>query len=191
MPFMTGIAVASLALSAAGTATTLYGEKKAGDAAKAAGTKQREASESQAQLQDFNAKIADLQAQDAIERGADTESRYRTQVRGAIGTQRAGIAGNNIRVGFGSAVDVQGDAAYLGELDALQIRTNSQREAWGFRMQATDLRKRAEITRKEGVYLEAAGGQAKSAANLAMAGTLIGGASSLLGMKYGFDRAAR
>lgn len=188
---MPALTAAALALTAIGTATTVYGQKKAGDAAQAAGSAQRKASESQAALQDFNAHIADLQAQDAVERGAETESRYRTQVRGAIGTQRAGIAGGNIRVGFGSAVDVQADAAYLGELDALQIRTNSAREAWGFKMQATDLRRRAEISRKEGVYLEAAGGQAKSAANLAAVGTIIGGASSLLQMKYGFDRAAR
>lgn len=174
-----------------GTAVSVYGQKKAGDAAAAAGTAQRKAAESGADLQDFNAKVADLQAQDAVERGAEEESRYRTQVRGAIGTQRAGFAAQGVRVGFGSAVDVQADAAYLGELDALTIRTNAARESWGFKTQATDLRKRAEIARKEGVYLEAAGGQAKSAANLAAVGTAIAGAGSLLQIKYGFDRAAR
>jgi hypothetical protein len=86
---------------------------------------------------------------------------------------------------------VQADQAYLGELDALSIRNNAQREAWGFKMEATDLRKRAEIARKEGVYLEAAGQQRKAAANLAAFGTVIGGTASLLQTKYGFDRATR
>jgi hypothetical protein len=178
----------SLVLAGVGTGVTAYNQYKQGKAAESAGTKQREASESQAALADFNAQVADLQAKDAIERGAEEESRFRTQVRGAIGTQRAGIAASNIDVGFGSAVDVQADAAYLGELDALTIRTNAAREAWGYKVQATDLRKRADIARKEGVYLEAAGKQASSGSKLAIAGTLLGGTASLLQTRYGFQR---
>lgn len=181
----------SLILAGAGTATQVYGQKKAGDAAKAAGEKGKVASESQAQLADFNASVADLQAKDAIERGAEAESKFRTTIRGAIGAQRAGIAAGNVDVGFGSAVDVQGDAAFLGELDAMTIRTNAAREAWGYNVQATDLRKRADIARKEGVYLEAAGQQNKQAAYIGAAGSLLGGTSSLLQMKYGFDKASK
>lgn len=181
----------SLGLVAAGTATQVYGQVKAGQASRAAGEKAQKASESQAQLADFNASVAELQAKDAIERGAETESRFRTTIRGTIGQQRAGIAAGNIDVGFGSAVDVQADSAFLGELDAVKIRNNAAREAWGYNVQAKDLRKRAEIARKEGVYLEAAGRQNQSAANLAAAGSLIGGTASLLQMKYGFDKASR
>jgi hypothetical protein len=180
-----------LILQGVGMGIQAYSQKKSGDAALTAAQAERRAAESGADLQEFNAKIADLQAKDAVERGAESESRYRTQVRGAIGTARAGFAAQGVDVGFGSPVDVQADEAYLGELDALSIRNNAQREAWGFRMEATDLRKRAEIARKEGVYLEAAGQQRKSAANLAAVGTLIGGTASLLQTKYGFDRATR
>jgi hypothetical protein len=182
---------APLIIQGVGTAISYFSQKKAGDAELSSAQAQRKAAESGADLQDFNAKIADLQAQDAVERGAEDESRYRSQVRGSIGTQRAGIASQNVKVGFGSAVDVQADAAYLGELDALSIRNNAAREAWGFKMQATDLRKRAEIARKEGVYLEAAGQQAKSARNLAAVGTLVSGATSMLQTRYGFERASR
>lgn len=182
---------APLIMEGIGTGISFFSQRKQGQAAAAAGAAQRRAAESGAELQDFNAKIADMQAQDAIERGAETESRYRTQVRGAIGTQRAGLAAQGVKVGFGSAVDVQADAAYLGELDALSIRNNAAREAWGYKMQATDLRKRAEIARKEGVYLEAAGKQTQSAYNLASYGTLVGGATTMLQTRYGFERAAR
>lgn len=191
MAAFTTLAIVSLI----GTGISAYSQYKAGkkaeEAAKATGVHQKEASESQAQLADYNASVADLQAQDAVARGAEEESKFRTQVRGAIGAQRAGFAAGNIDVGYGSAVDVQADAAYLGELDALTIRTNAKREAWGFNVQGEDLRRRAQIARKEGVYLESAGNAYRSGGGLAATGTILGGASSLLQMKYGFDRVAK
>lgn len=180
-----------LVLSAVGFGIQAYGQKKQGDAAKKAGEQQRKASESQAALADYNAKVADLQAQDAIERGAEEEGRFRSTVRLTIGAQRAGIAAGNVDVGFGSAVDVQADAAYLGELDALTLRTNAAREAWGFKVQGEDLRKRAAIARKEGVYLEAAGNAYRSGSGLNTAATLLGGGASLLQMRYGFMNAGK
>jgi hypothetical protein len=181
----------SLILAATSTATQIYGQKKAGDAAKKAGEQGQKASESQAQLADFNASVAELQAKDAIERGAEAESRFRTTIRSTIGSQRAGIAAGNIDVGFGSAVDTQADAAFLGELDAMTIRTNAAREAWGYQVQGQDMHKRAEIARKEGVYLEAAGRQNQQSAYIGAVGAGLGGGASLLQMKYGFDKASR
>lgn len=189
-----GITFGAIALG--GMALDAYGKHKAGVAAQKAGKEQgaaqKAASESQAQLADYNAAVADLQSQDAIQRGTEAESFFRSEVRGAIGAQRAGIAAGNVDVAFGSAVDVQADAAFLGELDALQIRNNAQREAWGFQVSATDYRKRAEIARKEGVYLERAavtgGNAAKTASNYGIASSLLGGGASLFAQAYGFNR---
>jgi len=167
-------------------AVSAYGQWKAGKAAKQAGDAQQAAAESHADLADYNAATAELQAQDALDRGAEDENRFRAGVDVMIGAQRAGIAGGNIDVGFGSALDVQADAAFLGELDALTIRTNAAREAWGFQVEADDLRRRGEIARKEGGNLAAAGREAQSAARWATAGTIIGGSSSLLQTRYGF-----
>src|SRR3989304_3955374 len=64
----------------------------------------------------------------------------------------------------GAAADVQADAAFQGELDALTIRTNAAREAWGYQVQAEDLRTRATIAREEGVMLEAAGRERRTSA---------------------------
>lgn len=187
------------AIAIGGLVVDAYGKHKAGVAAKKAGEEtgaaQKAASESQAQLADYNANVADLQAQDAIARGAEEESAFRSQVRGAIGAQRAGIAATNTDVGFGSAVDVQADAAFLGELDSLTIKTNAAREAWGFQTQGEDYRKRAEIARKEGVYLEKAavtqGNAAKTASNYAVASSLLGGGASLFSMAYGFQHSKK
>lgn len=185
---MAAFTAVMIGLAVYGAASSAYSQHKAGQAAKAAGAKGKEASDDQAALSDYNAHIADLQAQDATERGYEQESRFRSQVRGAIGAQRAGFAGGNIDVGYGSAVDVQGDAAFLGELDALAVRHNAAREAWGFGVQAEDLRKRAVIQRKEGANLLEAGRQHASAANYQALGTIVGGAGSLLQSRYGFSQ---
>jgi hypothetical protein len=178
----------SLIMAGVGTATTVAGQIKAGNAAKRAGAAGKEAAESGAELSDYNASVAELQAQDAIERGQEDENRYRTGVRSMIGSQRAGFAGAGIDVGFGSAVDVQADAAFLGELDALQIRTNAGREAWGYKVQAVDLKKRAEIQRKEGVMLETTGREQQSASRWAAGTSILTGGASLLQAKYGYGK---
>lgn len=180
---------ALMLMSAAGTATQAVGQYKAGQAQVAVGKAQQAASNSQAEISDYNAHVADLQATDAVQIGAQEEARFRTQIRTTIGAQRAGMAASNIDVGFGSAVDVQADAAYLGELDALQIRTNAARQAWGYQVQAYDYRKQADVLRKTGVAQAAAGEAAAAGAKYQIAGTILGGATSLLQMKYGFDQA--
>lgn len=175
-----------LIIAGVGMAVSAYSQWKAGKAAKEQGEAQRRAAEAQAKLLDFNAHVADMQAKDAVERGAEEESRFRSSVRGMIGSQRAGIAAGNVDVGYGSAVDVQADAAHLGELDALTIKTNAAREAWGYQVEAIDIRKRAAITRKEGVMMEKAGKVAQSAHRLGAIGGVVTGAGSLLAEKYGW-----
>jgi general stress protein YciG len=169
-----GLATSMFVMGLAGMGISAYGQVKAGKAAKAAG-------ESAAQQQEFNAKVAELQAEDALQRGADEESRFRTSVRGLIGSQRAGFAGQGVDVGSGSAADVQADAAFLGEQDAQQIQRNAEREAWGFRVEAEDRRKAADVARK--------GGQAAATAGKwGAAGTILGGTSSLMVSRYGWNR---
>jgi hypothetical protein len=175
---LVGLAIGSTALSASS-------QIKSGNAAKRAGEAERDAANSQADLADYNASVADIQAQDALERGADEESRFRSGVRAMIGAQRTQFAASGVDVGFGTAVDVQGDTAYQGELDALQIRTNAGREAWGYKVEATDYRNRAKVARKTGVYAAAAGREAQKASRYAAAGTIAGGATSLLDTYYG------
>ncbi len=161
----------------ASAATSAYGQHKAGAAQKRAG-------EMSGDLMDYNADIADLQAKDALERGAIAESSYRGQVRGIVGQQKAGFAGQGVDVSSGSALDVQADATRLGELDALQIRHNAMREAWGYNVQAYDLRQRAQIARETGQAMQ-------SAANWGAAGTIVSAGGNLMLMKYGYDQAKK
>lgn len=184
----------SLALSVAGTVTQARGAKKAGNAAGnaaiAVGEAQQRAANSEAGLSDYNAAVADLQATDAVQRAQQQEAKFRSGVRGLIGSQTASAAADNISVSSGSAVDVRADSAFLGELDALEIRVNGAREAWGYRVQAQDLRTRAGITRRAGADAAAAGRIAasgiNSATNTGIVNTVLGEGASLLSAKYGF-----
>ncbi len=202
--------IALLSLTAASAGVSAYGQYKAGKsqakAYEAQGEAEREAGaaaarskESEAQLAEYNAAVAELQAADATTRGALEANRFRKQVAQVIGSQRTGFAAGNVDVGYGSAVDVQGDAAFLGELDALTIRTNAAREAWGYKVEAEDLKQRAAISRQEGEFAREsgvlaaqtgreAGKAAKSVANWGAAGTVVSAGASLLQAKYGWGR---
>jgi hypothetical protein len=188
-------------MMAGGTAVSVKGQLDAGKAAKAAGAAGQQAAEasaqvaeSQAEQLDYNALVADLQSADAVARGADEEARFRSSVKGIIGSQRAGFAAQGVDVGSGSAVDVQADAAYLGELDALSIKSNAQREAWGFSTQAEDLRLGAGVARKGaaaarvgGEYAAAAGRAGQTAARYGAAASVLGNGSSMILARYGWD----
>ena len=87
---------------------------------------------------------------------------------------------------------MQADAAFLGELDAMTIRNNAAREAWGYKVQAADIRERARITRREGRLVgeatRAAGREARKGAIIgAVGGGLLTGAS-LLEARFGFGQ---
>jgi len=181
------MAVAALAvIEIAGAAWSAYQQHKAGQNAKKAGEAEQSAAEDQAQLAEYNAQVAGLQAQDTIDRGAIEEARFRTGVRGMIGAQRAAAAGNNLDVAYGSPLDIQADAAFLGELDALQIKSNAARSAWGYKVQQVDLTRSAAITRKGGQFAALQGQQAAQQANYAAIGTAFSAGSSLLQTRYGF-----
>lgn len=179
-------AISSLVLAGIGLGTQIYGGIRAGRERRRVAEAEQRAAESQAGLLDYNANVAELQATDAIERGREQESRFRAGVKQLIGAQRAEIGASGTDVGFGSAIDVQEDQAFLGELDALTIRTNAAREAWGYKVQAADTRERARITRREGREMARAGREAQRASTIgAIGGGLLTGAS-LLEARYGF-----
>jgi hypothetical protein len=118
-----------------------------------------------------NAEFAEWQAVDALDRGKVNEKRQRQTTEGVIGSQRTSFAAQNVDVNKGSSLDVQADAAYLGELDALTIRNNAAKEAYGYRVGAEDLMLRGKYARREG--------------EMGAINTILGGGSSLLLAKYG------
>jgi hypothetical protein len=175
------------AVTVASAAFGAYGQVKAGSESAKAGAQEKEARDAAAKVYEWNAKIADLQAKDAEVRGDIEEDRFRKGVEQYIGAQRAAFSASNIDVNFGSAVDVQADTAFQGELDALTIRNNAMRESWGFKVEAVDQRARAHVARKSGLAAAEAGRSQRTQARLGALGTVLGTGTSLLAARYGFS----
>jgi hypothetical protein len=93
-----------------------------------------------------NAQLADWQAADAVTRGQDAENRQRQKTAQLKGTQRASLAARGIDLGEGSALDILTGTDVLGETDALTLRANAAREAWGYRAQANQYRNDAAMS---------------------------------------------
>lgn len=110
----------------------------AGTAVSAMG--QMQAAKAQARAAEYQAKWDQAQAVDAIERGQVEEQKVRNRNAQVLGRQRAVMAAGNLDLTSGSPLDILGDTAQIGELDALTTRNNAQREAESFRVDS-ELRK--------------------------------------------------
>ena len=82
--------------------------------------------------------VADRAADDSIKRGAVEEERKRQDIELLKGNQLAGFAGSGTDLSSGSALDVIGETAALGELDALSIRSNYARESYEKKVQGNN-----------------------------------------------------
>lgn len=89
-----------------------------------------------AQFAEQEARWSEAQADDALVRGEDEVNTIRMKVRQAIGTARAAYAAQGVEVNDGSASNVQVGMSYVGERDALTVRNNAAREAWGYKTKA-------------------------------------------------------
>ena len=116
--------------------------------------------------------LANRMADDAIARGKVEEAQQRRQTRLMIGQQRVRLAGHGVEVDTGTALEITEDTAAFGELDALTIRRNAEREAMGYRTQ--------------GLNYQAAGDLAIARSRLpnTTLGTILTGGSSLAA-RYG------
>lgn len=99
-----------------------------------------------------NAALAEMQADDAERRGGLAALRHQGETRTLIGAQRAAGAASGVDLSSGSIADLQAEAAFLGELDALTIRNNAAREAWGYRAEAAGLRDAGRAARQAGEF---------------------------------------
>jgi hypothetical protein len=142
---------ASLASSVLGGAMQMYGQYQQGQAAGAAG-------EYQAAVARNNAIMAERQAADALARGDAAEKQQRLRVQGMLGKQKSALAGAGVQLDEGSSgLDILGDTAAYGELDALTIRSNAEREAWGYRAQAGNYEAQARLNQMQGENSQMAG----------------------------------
>ncbi|MCV5148793.1 hypothetical protein OFC46_01955 [Escherichia coli] len=106
-----------------------------------------------------NADIATSQANDAINRGNAEAEQRRRETRQRLGTQAATMGATGADLSSGTSLDIFGDTAQFGTLDALTTVNNAQREAYGYQVQ--------------GMNAIAEGNAAKSQSNAAVTQTLL------------------
>jgi hypothetical protein len=150
-------------------------------------TAQRRASASSAAgqyqktISNENARLAMGNAKDATQRGQLEEQRSRLETRQQIGSTRAGLAAQGVDVGSGSSADVQASEAGIGELDALTIRNNAAREAYGYQVEA------AQDTR-EGRLAQFSGDAAASGYRAQGVSTLLTGLGNTAARAYSYQK---
>jgi hypothetical protein len=166
---------------------------RAGSAAKQAGDYNAHAIIDEAgynaKVAEYNAKVADLQAQDAINRGNVAESTVRANTAQKVGETRASYGAQGVNVDVGSPVDVVQAVARGGAVDAMTVKLDAAREAWGYKtVAANDTAQAAAITNKGTVdaWNARQGGMVARNANRARAAAeIIGGAGTLIRQRYG------
>lgn len=121
-----------------------------------------------------NADLAEEQAKDAVARGRESEMALRRKSRGLAGSQRANFAAQGLNTNVGSARDVVRSDQALGNLDAMTIRNNAAREAFGFNRQA-------QYDREDAQMALAGGKNRANAIRKEAIGTLLTTGTSLAG----------
>jgi hypothetical protein len=170
----TALGIASIGTTALGAVTGAVGSSAEGAAVQAQ-------SRYQAAVARNNKILSERAARDAIARGEIAETVSRSQTAQLIGAQRAQQAAQGIEVDTGSALDVITDTAGLGELDALTIRSNAEREAADFLAQGSNFEASARLA-------EARGQTAGTAAGIGSVGTLLTGATSVAEKWFAFKQ---
>lgn len=128
------LAIASIAASVASGVMGAVGSAQQSAAQAAQARQQSAAAQYQAQVARNQQTVLEWQAEDAEKRGKIAEDERRTKTRLQIGAQRAALASMGADINSGSAIDITGDTAAVGETDALTIRNNYQRDAWDKRV---------------------------------------------------------
>lgn len=160
----------AMVASLAGTAISAVGQMQSGQAQAAA------AKHEQAVAQN-NAIIANRMAVDAQKRGAVEEEDHRRKTAQLKARQVAVMSASNLDITSGSPLEVLGDTAQLGELDALTIRANARREALGHQTQMMNFEAQGQAA---GMKASAA----KAAGTIGALGTVASGIGSVAGQWY-------
>ncbi|HAK9055128.1 TPA: hypothetical protein H2869_003111 [Salmonella enterica] len=106
----------------------------------------------QADVAKQNADLAEAQAADAVNRGNAEAAKQRRQTQQMKGQQAAAMGAAGGDLSSGSALDIFGDTAQFGTLDALTTVNNGMREAYGYQVQADNARAQADAAKSQGNF---------------------------------------
>lgn len=130
------------------------------------------AADFQAQIARNNAQIARANAAAATQAGDIAAFNVGLRTRDIVGRTKAAQAASGIDVNTGSAVDVQASERMLGMLDALTVRSNAARAAYGYESEAMSESARARILKRRASMSRLSG-------LIDATGTILEGATSI------------
>ena len=152
----TTLAYASIASTVASTAFTMIGQQQQA-AAQKGNLRHQEA------IAQNNKTIMQYREADAKKRGQAAADDHRQKVLVLKGRQRAVMASTGFEINSDDAIDILADTAEMGELDALTIQNNADREAWGYAIEGSNAGNQAAMY----------GAQASNVSPLLSAGTTL------------------
>lgn len=155
-------------------ALAIAGAVIGGISARNQGIAQKQQADYSAQVARNNDLLAKQYAKAELEKGQVAEDNKRQETAQRVAMVRAYGAANGLDVNSGTPLDLQADTARLGELDALTIRNNAARNAYGYEVQGINFQNSAKLDDSRGAYAQQAG-------QLGMFSSIIGGASSVSG----------
>lgn len=172
---MTGIEEVALIAAAGSAVVGAYSSYESGQS-------QKDAARYQAAVARNNQIYAEQYAQAEIAKGQRMEDMKRTETAQREGAVKVAAAASGLDVDSGSPLRLQEDTARLGEFDALTIRSNAQRAAYGYRVQGSNYAAQAQLDDMS----------AENASRMGALGawsSIIGGASSVSSKWAGYQQA--
>lgn len=146
---------------------------------------QYQQSQSAAKASNYSAEVAkqnqgiqEKAAIDAENRGADTASQQRQNYIRANATVRANAAGSGLLADTGTFGQIQDQNTQMGEMNVLTARNNAEREAYGYRLNATSYANQAQAD-------QFSASSSRFNGLLSAGSTLVSGASKAYGGGFG------
>lgn len=156
---------AAIATTVAGTAVSVLSSTQGGAAS------QNQANY-QAAVAENNRIISEQNAQAATDAGEASSQTSQMRTAQQIGAKKAAAAASGVDIGSGSPLDVIADTSRIGMLDALTIKNNAARAAYGYKVQG-------QAASAQGVLDIYQGENARRAGDIGAIGSVLGGARSL------------
>ncbi len=142
------------------------------------GSAESSAANAQSQIARNNAQIQQENANYAGQVGEIKAESQGLKTRGQLGQVKANQAASGVDVNSGSAADVRSSISQIGMQDAMTIKSNAARQAYGNQLEAQ------QDTTQSKLY-KAQAKNAKTSGVIGAAGSLLSGASSY-GKTFGF-----
>jgi hypothetical protein len=117
-----------------------------------------------------NATMAEYAAEDAQRKGEQDAMEVQRRAAALKSAQRVGAAAHGLDLGYGTPADLQDQTDFFAQEDVNTVRNNARKDAWGYRAQGQNYRTQASAAQSNG--------------QLAVMGTMLGGAGQVASKWY-------